>query len=468
LEVHAELATKAKIFCSCPVTFGAEPNTVCCPVCMGLPGALPVLNQAVIEYAIRAGLATGCEIARVSRMDRKNYFYPDLPKAYQISQYDTPLCFGGSLTVDTEAGEKRIGITRIHIEEDAGKLIHDKDAQTLLDGNRCGIPLIEIVSEPDIRSAAEAKAYLQALRSILLYTGVSDCRMNEGSFRCDVNLSVRKKGETAFGTRTELKNLNSFSFAVKAIEAEFQRQVMLLESGGQIRQETLRFDPVTGKVYPMRSKENARDYRYFPDPDLPPFSISDEQIAHNRRLLPRLPRERQRMYREEYGIPAAEAALLTSDRAMADCFEAAAAQTSYPRILANLFLTELLRLQSADAFVCPISPDHLASLADLAGSRALGSSNIKKLLGLLWERDDDPKRLAEEQKLTQIGDPARLLPIVKEAIADSPRSVADYRSGKTAAARAILGRIMALTQGRADPMLAAELLERELNHNITQ
>ncbi len=467
LEVHAELATKTKIFCSCPVTFGTEPNTVCCPVCMGLPGALPTLNKAVVDYAIRAGLATGCEIARYSRMARKNYFYPDLPKAYQISQYNEPLCFGGALTIDTEGGEKRIGITRIHIEEDAGKLIHDKTDGTLLDANRCGIPLIEIVSEPDIRSAAEAKAYLQALRTILLYTGVSDCRMNEGSFRCDINLSIRKRGESTLGTRTELKNLNSFSFAVKAIEAEFCRQVTVLEAGGQIRQETLRFDPSTGKTIPMRSKENAQDYRYFPDPDLPPFCVTEEQIERNRLALPRLPRQRQRQYREQYGIPQTEAALLTSDRAMAEYFEAAAEQTAYPRTLANLILSELLRYQSTDRFTCPISPEHLAAVADLSGSGMVGSSNVKKLLGQLWEQDDDPKRLAEEQKLMQISDPALLLPIVRAALADCARSVTDYRNGKSAAAKAILGRIMALSSGRADPRLAAELLEQELNHDMS-
>lgn len=279
LEVHVELKTKTKIFCSCPTDFGTAPNTQTCPVCLGLPGTLPVLNGKVVDYAVKAGLATNCTIARFSKQDRKNYFYPDLPKAYQISQYDLPLCEHGWLDIETVDGTKRIGITRIHIEEDAGKLMHDDEKGTMIDCNRCGVPLIEIVSEPDIRSAEEAKAYLQKLRAIILYTGVSDCKMNEGSLRCDVNLSVRKKGTEAFGTRTEMKNLNSFQFIVKAIEYEYRRQVEAIESGEKIVQETRRFDANTGKTYSMRTKENANDYRYFPDPDLPPIKLTEEKIG---------------------------------------------------------------------------------------------------------------------------------------------------------------------------------------------
>ena len=293
LEVHVELKTDTKIFCSCPTTFGAEPNTHCCPVCMGMPGTLPVLNKKVVDYAVKAGLATNCTITQKSKQDRKNYFYPDLPKAYQISQYDLPLCEHGHIDINVGGEEKRIGITRIHIEEDAGKLVHDDKYGTMIDCNRCGVPLIEIVSEPDIRGPEEAIAYLEKLRAIIMYTGVSDCKMQEGSLRCDVNLSVRKKGETKFGTRTEMKNLNSFSFISKAIEYEYKRQVEAIEAGEKIYQETRRFDANTGKTYSMRRKENANDYRYFPDPDLPFIEISDGELDAYRAEIPTLPDERK-------------------------------------------------------------------------------------------------------------------------------------------------------------------------------
>ncbi|MEE1066805.1 MAG: Asp-tRNA(Asn)/Glu-tRNA(Gln) amidotransferase subunit GatB, partial [Acutalibacteraceae bacterium] len=296
LEVHVELKTKTKIFCNCETSFGAEPNSHTCPVCMGLPGTLPVLNDKVVEYAVKAGLATNCKIANFSKQDRKNYFYPDLPKAYQISQFDLPLCEHGYLDIETESGSKRIGITRIHIEEDAGKLVHDDIHGTMIDCNRCGVPLIEIVSEPDIRSAEEAKAYLQKLRAIILYTGISDCKMNEGSFRCDVNLSVREKGSKKFGTRTEMKNINSFQFVVKAIEYEYKRQIEAIENGEKIVQETRKFDADTGKTYSMRGKENANDYRYFPDPDLPPIELSDEKIEKIKTTIPELPDARKKKY----------------------------------------------------------------------------------------------------------------------------------------------------------------------------
>ena len=314
LEVHVELKTATKIFCSCPTTFGAAPNTQCCPVCMGFPGTLPVLNKKVVEYAVKAGLATNCKIANYSKEDRKNYFYPDLPKAYQISQYDLPLCEHGWLDIETEAGSKRIGITRIHIEEDAGKLVHDDVHGTMIDCNRCGVPLIEIVSEPDIRSAEEAKAYLQKLRAIILYTGISDCKMEEGSLRCDVNLSVRKVGAEAFGTRTEMKNLNSFQFIVKAIEYEYKRQVDAIEAGETVVQETRRFDTATGKTNTMRTKEDADDYRYFPDPDLPPIEMSDERIAAFAAEIPELPDARKARYIEKYGLTPYDGEILTSDR----------------------------------------------------------------------------------------------------------------------------------------------------------
>ena len=332
LEVHAELSTASKIFCGCSTAFGAQPNTQCCPVCTGMPGTLPVLNHQVLEYAIMAGLATNCRIARYSKFDRKNYFYPDLPKAYQISQYDLPICQDGYLDIETEEGQKRIGITRIHMEEDAGKLVHLEGQGTLVDCNRCGVPLIEIVSEPHLSSGEEAKAYLQKLRAVLLYTGVSDCRMNEGSLRCDVNLSVRKIGDDQLGTRTEMKNLNSFQSVVRAIDYEFQRQVKALQAGEEIIQETRRFDAQSGKTSSLRSKENADDYRYFPEPDLPPIEVTDEMLSSLKRRIPELPDTRKARYISEFSLSPYIAEQITLRRERADYFEQAAAGCAYPKL----------------------------------------------------------------------------------------------------------------------------------------
>ena len=461
LEVHCELKTKTKIFCGCSTAFGAEPNTQCCPVCMGMPGSLPVLNRQAVEYAVKAGMATNCTISRFSKEDRKNYFYPDLPKAYQISQYDLPLCEHGWLDIETADGAKRIGITRIHIEEDAGKLVHGEEG-TGCDYNRCGVPLIEIVSEPDIRSAEEAKAYVQKLRAILLYTGVSDCRMQEGSLRCDVNLSVRKKGESRFGTRTEMKNLNSFQFIVKAIEYEYARQVEVLESGGEVVQETRRFDQASGKTYTMRKKEDADDYRYFPDPDLPPIVLDDETLARWKAAIPVLPDERKAMYIEQYGLSSRDAELLAAEQAVADYFEAAAKQTAYPKTLVGLLTTEIFRLLPADSTDIPLSPAHLARLADLLGEEKINSGTGKKLLGQLWEKDADPAVLAEEQNLWQISDESVLRPLAREAVEKNPRSVADYRRGKVQAIQALVGQCLRATGGQGNPQILRRLLEQEL------
>ena len=463
LEVHVELKTTTKIFCSCPTTFGAAPNTQCCPVCMGFPGTLPVLNKKVVEYAVKAGLATNCKIANYSKEDRKNYFYPDLPKAYQISQYDLPLCEHGWLDIETEEGSKRIGITRIHIEEDAGKLVHDDAHGTMIDCNRCGVPLIEIVSEPDIRSAEEAKAYLQKLRAIILYTGISDCKMEEGSLRCDVNLSVRKVGAEAFGTRTEMKNLNSFQFIVKAIEYEYKRQVDAIEAGEIVVQETRRFDTATGKTNTMRTKEDADDYRYFPDPDLPPIEMSDERIAAFAAEIPELPDARKARYIEKYGLTPYDGEILTSDKAMADYFEAAAAATKYPKTVANLLISEVLRMLEGESFSCPLSPDRLAELATLLGEDVINSSTAKKLLKEMFETGASPKKLVEERGLAQINDEALLAALVREAVESNPKSVADYKKGKQAAAKAIVGRVMQKTDGRGNPVIIQRLLEAELN-----
>lgn len=463
LEVHVELKTETKIFCSCPTTFGAAPNTQTCPVCLGLPGTLPVLNGKVVDYAVKAGLATNCTIARYSKQDRKNYFYPDLPKAYQISQYDLPLCEHGWLDIETAEGAKRIGITRIHIEEDAGKLVHDDEKGTMIDCNRCGVPLIEIVSEPDIRSAEEAKAYLQKLRAIILYTGVSDCKMNEGSLRCDVNLSVRKKGTEAFGTRTEMKNLNSFQFIVKAIEYEYKRQVEAIEAGEKIIQETRRFDANSGKTYSMRTKENANDYRYFPDPDLPPIKLTDEKIAALQAQIPRLPDARKKEYMEKYGLSAYDGEVLTTDMALADYFEQAAAETKYPKLVANMLLSEVMRLADGEDSICKILPNRMAALASLSGDGVINSATVKKLIKELWEADFDVEEKVVCEGLAQVSDEAVILKWVQEAIQQNPKSVADYKKGKKAAAKAIVGKVMAVSGGKANPTVVDRLVEAQLN-----
>lgn len=465
LEVHVELSTDTKIFCSCSTRFGAPPNTQCCPVCMGLPGSLPVLNRRVVEYAIRAGLAANCKIAEYSKQDRKNYFYPDLPKAYQISQYDRPLCFDGYIDVKTESREKRIGIERIHIEEDAGKLIHDGERGTLIDFNRCGVPLIEIVSRPDIRSAEEAKEYLRTLRTLMLYAGVSDCKMNEGSLRCDVNISVRPLGAKSFGRRCEIKNINSFSFVGKAIEYEFLRQSQLIESGGEVAQETRRFDPSSGRTYPMRSKENADDYRYFPEPDLPPIEISEDMISDIARCMPRLPAERRAEYISKYGLSEYDSEVLTADKALADYFEMAAAHTEYRKNLANLIISELMSIVTSESFESRISPENIALLATLSGEGRINSSTAKMLLRRLWESDEDPEDIVIRENLEQINDRKLLFKYVSDAIEENPRTVEDYRRGKTNAARVIVGKVMSKTGGRANPVLTSEITEQMLRES---
>ena len=463
LEVHVELKTKTKIFCSCPTDFGAEPNTHVCPVCMGLPGSLPVLNRKVVEYAVKAGLATGCTIARYSKQDRKNYFYPDLPKAYQISQYDLPLCEHGHLDIETSAGPKRIGITRIHIEEDAGKLVHDGGG-TYIDCNRCGVPLIEIVSEPDIRSAEEAVAYLQKLRATILYTGISDCRMQEGSLRCDVNLSVHKPGEP-FGTRTEMKNLNSFQFIQKAIEYEYRRQVEALETGETVVQETRRFDEKTCKTFSMRRKEDADDYRYFPDPDLAPIEVSEEQLSGWEASIPALPDARKARYVQDFGLSAYDAEKLTASPEIADYFEAACALTAYPRQAANLILTEVFRLMASggdDLREIPVSPAHLARLVTMAADGQINSSTGKKVLDELWKNGDrDPAAYVQEHDLLQLSDPVLLERLVDEAIARNPKAIADFKKGKTNALKSLVGQVMGKTGGRANPVIVQQLVDQK-------
>ncbi len=458
LEVHVELKTKTKIFCNCKTDFGAEPNTHVCPVCMGMPGTLPVLNRKVVDYAVKAGLATNCQIARFSKQDRKNYFYPDLPKAYQISQYDLPLCEHGYVDIETENGAKRVGITRIHIEEDAGKLVHDEKLGTLIDCNRCGVPLIEIVSEPDIRSAAEADAYLRKLRAAILYTGVSDCKMNEGSLRCDVNLSVRKPGEP-FGTRTEMKNINSFQFIAKAIDYEYRRQVDAVESGEGVIQETRRFDANTGKTYSMRKKEDANDYRYFPDPDLPPIVITEQKLAELKAEIPMLPDERKALYTEKFGLTAYDSEVITNELAVADYFETAAEKTRYPKLAANMLITDVLRACDTESGMLPVKPERLAALSDLLGDGKINSLTAKKIIAALLESDFDPEDYVMAHGLEQINDRAVLEEFVREVLASDSKSVSSYKAGKTAALKAVVGKVMAKTAGKANPITVNELVE---------
>lgn len=457
LEVHVELATKNKIFCDCSTRFGASPNTQVCPVCMGLPGALPVLNERAVDLAIAAGLATNCSIANVTRLDRKNYFYPDLPKAYQISQAELPLCSNGWLDISVGGESKRIRITRIHIEEDAGKLIHDKDIGTLIDYNRCGVPLIEIVTEPDIRTSEEARAFLTELRSVLMYTGISDCKMNEGSFRCDVNLSVRRMEDSSLGVRTEMKNINSFSFAAKAIEFEYARQAAVLEAGGEVTAETRRFDSKTGETYAMRSKESASDYRFFPEPDLPAFRISKERVNGIASTLPVFPAERRQMYAKKYGVSATDAEVIASRKELADYFEEAAENTQYPRIAANILLTELLASVSADGFQPRISAIYLAELASLYGEQTVNSSTVKKMIQMLPEAQMSPRELVRERGLGQINDIETLTRALEKVIAENPKLMEDYKNGKLAAKKAVIGRVMAATGGKANPKVLDDI-----------
>ena len=457
LEVHAELKTASKIFCSCPTDFGAAPNTQCCPVCAGLPGALPTLNRRAVELAVKAGLALNCHISGHSRFDRKQYFYPDLPKAYQVTQNDRPLCYGGSLRFETEMGERTVGITRIHLEEDAGKLIH-RDGKTLVDCNRCGIPLIEIVSAPEMHSGSEAAAYLRALRSILVACNVSDCKMQEGSMRCDVNLSVRPVGALELGVRTEIKNLNSFAFVEKAISYEAKRQIALLEKGEPVCMETLRYDERTGKTISMRKKETSEDYRYLREPNLPMLCLSKQNIEDVRRTLPELPAARAERMKEAYGLTAYDASVLTASMELAEYFEQGARKTDYPKILSNLVISELLRYCQAEPFVSPVDANRMAELAQMLGEGTVNSAVAKKLLSRLIATDFSPRDVALRENLTQIGDAEVLYPMVLRVLEENVTAVKDYLGGKSAALRSLQGKLMALTEGRADPVVAEKLI----------
>ena len=466
LEVHAELSTKTKIFCSCPTTFGAEPNTQVCPVCMAMPGTLPVLNEKVVEYAVKAGLATNCEISRNSKNDRKNYFYPDLPKAYQISQYDKPLCEHGYVEIDAKEGKKKIRLTRIHIEEDAGKLNHDEfGGGSLVDLNRAGVPLIEIVSEPDLRSSEEAEQYLRKLKSILEYIEVSDCKMQEGSLRADVNVSVRKKGDEKLGTRTEMKNMNSFRSITRAIEYEVERQIDVIEDGGKIEQETLRWDDVSGKTFSMRDKEDAQDYRYFPDPDLVAIKLSDEYIENIKNSLPELPESRKQRYLEQYNLSEKDAKLITSSKYLSDLFEKAIEVCHNPKAVNNWIISDISRILNEtemDPIEIPFDANQLGKLVILIDKGTISSSIGKKVLVGLFENPRDPEEIIKEKGWIQISDEGAIKEVVLKVLEANPQSITDYKNGKDRALGFLVGQAMKETKGKANPQMLNKMFLEEL------
>ena len=463
LEVHAELATKSKIYCGCTTEFGGEVNTHCCPICSGMPGTLPVLNKKAVEYVIKTGLATDGEISRFSKQDRKNYFYPDLPKAYQVSQYDLPLCVGGHIDIEVDGKNKRIGITRIHIEEDAGKLMHDQwGTGSLVDFNRCGVPLMEIVTEPDMRTAEEAKAVLENIKSILEYIEVSDCKMQEGSLRCDVNLSIRPEGQAQFGTRTEMKNLNSFRSVIRAIESETKRQQELIESGNKVVQETRRWDDNKGVSYSMRSKEEAHDYRYFPEPDLVPIVTSDEQIEALKNSLPELPDAKRRRYIEQYGLPDYDAWLLTTSKIIAGFFEQAAKVSSNPKMVSNWIMGDMMRIlkeRNMEYHEIPFTPEALSSLIGLIEKGTISGSIAKTVFEEMFSNGKHPEDIVKEKGLVQISDETELIKIVKTILDENEQSVEDYKAGKDKAFGFLVGQAMKATKGKANPQIINKILK---------
>lgn len=466
LEVHVELATKTKIFCGCSTEFGGAPNAHTCPVCTGMPGSLPVLNKQVVEYALGVGLATNCQITQFCKFDRKNYFYPDNPQNYQISQLYLPICRDGYVEIETAKGSKKVRIHEIHMEEDAGKLIHDEwENCSLVDYNRSGVPLIEIVSEPDMRSAEEVIAYLEKLRLIIQYLGASDCKLQEGSMRADVNLSVREVGTKELGTRTEMKNLNSFKAIARAIEGERERQIELLEEGKRVIQETRRWDDNKEYSYAMRSKEDAMDYRYFPDPDLVPIYISEEWIEEVKKRQPELRTEKMARYKSEYDIPDYDIDIMTGSKHMADIFEATVAICNQPKKVSNWLMVETLRLlkeQEMDMEDIRFSPENLAKLIALTDSKAINSTVAKEVFEVMFEKDIDPEIYIEEHGLRMVSDEGELKKIIKEVIANNPQSVEDYRNGKDKAIGFLVGQTMKAMQGKANPTAVSSLLKELL------
>ena len=467
LEVHCELSTKTKIFCSCINEFGGEPNTHCCPVCLALPGSLPVLNEKVVEYAVKAGLATNCEITKISKNDRKNYFYPDLPKSYQISQFDLPLCHDGKVSIELENGEEKIiEIERIHIEEDAGKLNHDEYGRgSFVDLNRVGVPLIEIVSRPDMRSAEEAETYIRKLKSIFEYIEVSDCKMQEGSLRADVNVSVRKKGEK-LGTRTEMKNMSSFRSIVRAIKYEAERQIEEIEKGEKIIQETRRWDDISGKTFSMRSKEDAQDYRYFPDPDLAPIILSDEYIENIRKSLPELPESRKKRYLSDYELSLKAANIVTSSKYYSNLFEEAIKICNNPKSVGNWIMSDIARIlneKEQEPEEIPFTGEELGELVKLIDDGKISSAIAKKVLEEMFENPKSPVKIVEEKGWIQISDEGAIKEVVIKILDNNPQSIIDFKAGKEKALGFLVGQAMKETKGKANPQLLNKLFKEEID-----
>jgi aspartyl-tRNA(Asn)/glutamyl-tRNA(Gln) amidotransferase subunit B len=464
LEVHVQLKTVSKMFCGCSTAFAQAPNTNVCPVCLGYPGAMPVMNEEAIRLTVRSGLMLGCQINGYSKFDRKSYFYPDMPKNYQISQFDQPLCLGGGVDVDTGEYKKRIGLTRIHLEEDVGKSMHF--AQTSgVDFNRAGHPLMEIVSEPDMSTPEEAQAFLQELRRILLYAGVSDCNLEEGNMRCDVNVSVRPEGQATLGTKAELKNLNTFKGVLNALRYEETRQVELLESGGHVIQETRRWDPDMGVTSSMRTKEDAHDYRYFPEPDLMPVCLDEAQIEAWRATLPELPADRAARFEHDLGLPAYDAGVLVADRAVADYFEVAVRAGAAAKSASNWIMTDVLRVLSEQGMTIasfPVSAEDLAGLIDLLESKTLNAPSAKQVFEKMVAEGGTPKEWVAKLGLEQVSDSSELEGFVKQAMDANPKSVEDYRNGKKAAAQFLMGQVMKLSRGKANPGMVMKMLTEQL------
>ena len=468
LETHVELATKTKIFCSCTTAFGGAPNTHCCPVCMGMPGTLPVVNKKVVEFACKAGLALNCAITRYNKFDRKNYFYPDLPKAYQISQLYLPIARDGRVTIQTGEGERDIRIHELHMEEDAGKLVHDPWVdQTKADYNRCGVPLIEIVTEPDFRTAEQVIAYLEKLKSTLEYLGVSDCKMQEGSLRCDVNLSVRPAGSTEFGTRTEMKNLNSFKAISRAIAYEARRQIELLEEGKRVVQETRRWDDNKDATFSMRSKENAQDYRYFPEPDIPPLELSEEYLEGLRKEQPEMAEERKARYQKEYGLPEYDAGQITAQKALVDFFEATVALGAPAKEAANWMLGEMMRRLKEEELEpkdMKLTPENLAALIAMVEQGTINRNTAAKVFRAIFPDNADARAYGKEHGLEQVSDPALMERAVEEAFAENAAAVEDYKAGNEKVLGFLVGQVMRRLKGKADPKTVNEAVRDRLTH----
>ncbi|CUN97974.1 Asp-tRNA(Asn)/Glu-tRNA(Gln) amidotransferase subunit GatB [Mitsuokella jalaludinii] len=470
LEIHCELKTKTKIFCGCATGFGAEQNTHVCPVCLGLPGVLPTVNKRVVEFGIKAGLATNCTINKYSKFDRKNYYYPDLPKNWQTSQYDLPIAEHGWVDIDVDGEKKRIRLTRIHMEEDAGKLVHSgttiKDSATSnVDYNRTGVPLLEIVSEPDLRSAEEARAYMEKIKAIMEYIDVSNCRMEEGNLRADINVSLRPVGTKELGTRTEMKNINSFKNLEDAINYEIERQEEVLEDGGHVVQETRTFDPARGITLSMRSKENAHDYRYMPEPDLPPIVTSEETIEKYRSELPELPDARRARLEKEYGLSDYDADIITSSRAMAEYFDAVVATGADPKLAANWIMGDLaknLNEDGIDITKSPVSAERLGKMIGLIMKDTISGKIAKKVFKEMWTNEDDPEKIVKDKGLVQITDTGAIEAAVDAAIAANPKAVAEYKGGKKKAIGALVGQVMKATRGKANPQMVNKMLAEKL------